>query len=330
MFNPEPTWSFGAKNQLTQWYGHVHLLKEHVIGQWFVLNRGTGECLWEHGFHRANSIFETVDDVILASEMRSDGPWTADFGCSGISLTKGELLWRWYGNGIWGRLVRALDYVPGFTNDLRTSFVGVRGTECATRRGDILDIRTGQKLRRESDVTAWKKDYASQTPSQNVYHGQRVEVCADRWLSLREAQVKVEQRADGVSVYSSPIKTRPFGFVLSDSQNKVLWDWSPEDINLKPITNFYGWRLVGTRLLVLGSEEPDTVPINPEKPVIVRRNLTRYHLLVVDALSGQVLQRLGVTTDKVSECRIEDANESGVLLSSDNKHLRYYALTPAG
>ncbi len=329
MVNPEPVWSFRAKNHLIQWYGHVHLLSAHVVGQWFSLNRKTGECLWEHGFHRANAIFDTVDDVILASETRSDGPWTADFGCCGISVTKGVVLWRWSGNGIWGRMVRALDFVPGFTNDFRTSFAGMRGAECATHRGDILDVRTGQWVRRESDITSWKKDYSPQTPSQKMYYGQRVEILPNKWLSLREAQVKVEKRADGGSVHSFPKKTRPFGFVMNDSQNKLLWDWSLEELKLKPITNFCGWRVIGTRLLVLGGEESDTVPIDPQKPFIVKRNPTRYHLLVIDTLSGQILKKLSVATEKVTECRIEDADELGVLLSHDNKNLKYFTFASA-
>jgi hypothetical protein len=77
LLDPEPLWSFAASKQLHLWYGHVHLLPEYAVGQSFVVNRNTGKCLWERQFQRANNIFEIVDGVILADEMRSDGPWTA-------------------------------------------------------------------------------------------------------------------------------------------------------------------------------------------------------------------------------------------------------------
>jgi len=219
-----------------------------------------------------------------------------------------------------------LDFVPGFTNDLRTTFLGVRTTECATSRGEILDIRTGQKLRRESDLTSWKKDYDPKTPAQRLYSGNRVEVGDGLFLSLREARMKVEKQANGRSVYSSLRQTRPFGFILTNSEKEILWDWSPEDMGLNPITNYFGWRLVGGKLLVLGGEAPEYLPVSPAKPAYVKPNSTKYHLIVLDVPSGVVSQKLSVGEEKVAKCRIEDADEQGVLLSQENKHLNYYPL----
>ena len=326
MVTPTKCWSFATRKQLTQWYGHVHLLKNRVVGQWFALDRTSGASLWEKSFRRANSIFEITDKVILATETRSDGPWTMSFGCAGISIENGDLLWRWYGRGLWGNFVELLDWVPGFTNDLRTGFVGARESQCVTARGDVLDIHTGRLLAREADTTRWKKDFAPQTPAQKIFYGLPVEISEGQWLSLREGMLKVHKLPNGVQISEFPQRKLPFGFVLRDSSGRVLWNWGPEETGLNPALNFYGWRLVGKQLLILGGEQPATVPIDPKKPLIVRPNPTKYHLLIVDALTGQVSQRMAVGDERMISCRIEDADDDGFLLSHENKTLFYFSL----
>jgi hypothetical protein len=323
--NLEPKWSFTANKNLYLWYGHVSLLDDYVVGQWFALNRKSGECLWQREFPRANSIFEISDGVILASETRSDGPWTADFGCYGISLTSGEMLWQWTGKGIRGRLVRWLEKIPGYTNEYRPHFLGVRENECATTQGDILNIHTGKYLRSESEISIPRKNYSPQSDAKRVYRGQPVEISEGLYLSTRKPLVnKNEKLSGGVTSSSSPRPKTPFGFILCNSQKQVIWDWSPEEMGLKPISNYYGWRLVAKKLLLLCGEEEATVPINPDKPLIVKSNPTKYRLLQVDALTGRVDQNLMVTKEKVTTCRLEDVGSAGFLVSQDNRHLQYY------
>ena len=84
--------------------------------------------------------------VIVANETRSDGPWTAGFGCYGISLQNGRLLWTSHGSGLWGRFVRLLDYVPGFTNELRDTPEQVEDGKVYCRSGRVLDVTTGQLI----------------------------------------------------------------------------------------------------------------------------------------------------------------------------------------
>ena len=69
----------------------------------------------------ANTIRAIADGVIVVlSEMRSDGPWTADFGVYAIALESGDLLWTSHREGLAGTVCKAaLDHVPGFTNELR-------------------------------------------------------------------------------------------------------------------------------------------------------------------------------------------------------------------
>jgi hypothetical protein len=325
--NPQPVWSFTANKQLRLWYGHVHLWNDYVVGQWFVLKRSTGECLWEREFHRANTIFEIVDGVILASEMRSDGPWTASFGCYCISLSSGEMLWKWYGKGLRGKCAELLDRVPKYTNGFRPRFAGVLGNECATEQGHVLDIHTGQLLREESEISISLKTYGPQTAAEKIYRGQPIEIAPNLFLSTRAARVKTEALPAGTVSIGFPKQTRPFGFILQSAQGQVVWDWGPADLGLHQITNYYGWRLMGSKMLVLCGDEPATMPIRKEKPLLVKPNATRYRLLVVDALAGKVDQQFIVSGQKVDSCRIEDVDGNGILLSSDNRNLRYYIFT---
>ena len=323
----EPAWTFTAKKHLHMSYGHVHLLSDSVVGQWFVAKRIGGECLWEKEFARVNTIFEITDDVILASETRSDGPWTLDFGCYGISLPNGEMLWKWYGEGLRGKSTAMLDVVPGLTNELRPHFFGVRGKECATKDGHILDVHTGKLLRHEAKITIPEKTYGPQTAAQKIYRGQSIEIDQNRLLSTREARMKEEKLSNGKTRVIHLKQTKPFGFKLQDAQGEVMWDWSPTEIGLHPKENYYGWRLIENKLLLLCSEEPATVPIRLDKPRIVKPNSAIYHLLLVDALTGKVDQNLVVSKEKTDSCRIEDVDGRGVLVSHGERDLCYYGFT---
>lgn len=77
MLDEIPSWTFSSSKPLTQWYGHVHLLRDHAVGQWFCVHRESGQLMWQHAMLRANDICNIDSGVIVASEMRSDGPWTA-------------------------------------------------------------------------------------------------------------------------------------------------------------------------------------------------------------------------------------------------------------
>jgi hypothetical protein len=317
----EPIWSFTAKKTVYQWYGHAYLLENHVVGQWFTLKRETGQCLWEHDFGRPNTIFGFSDEVILASEMRSDGPWTADFGCYGISLASGKQLWRWYGKGWWGRFLELLDHIPGFTNDLRASLVGIKGKECITDNGHVLEIKSGKWLRKEADTANWEAKPYPQTNAEKIYDNRQIQIESGKWVSTRNGKMRMPRKF--------VMSDEHFGFRLIADNGALLWDWGVEKIGLNPLVNYFGWRLMGTEILMLAGEEPDCVPIKRSEPLFVKPNPTKYHLVVLDALTGNVLQRLPVSLEKVTDCRIEDVDEKGFLLSYDNKQLNYFAFASA-
>ena len=65
MLDPSPTWAFESKEPLTKWYGHVHLLADHVVGQWLCVERKSGELLWQTRQHRANTICGFDSGVIV-------------------------------------------------------------------------------------------------------------------------------------------------------------------------------------------------------------------------------------------------------------------------
>jgi hypothetical protein len=183
MINPDPIWTFDARRRLTDWYDHVELLPNHVLGQWFCAERATGRRLWERGFIRPNNVVGIADGVIVASEMRSDGPWTAGFGCYGISLETGRLLWTSHGEGGWDRFVRMLDFVPGFTNELRDAPVEETGGRCRCGSGRVLDVRTGRTVRPLSKEEACAERPEVMTDACRLYSTPALEVRTGVWPS---------------------------------------------------------------------------------------------------------------------------------------------------
>ena len=144
----ELSWHFDARHHLYQWYGRVQIVGRHAVGQWFCVDLDSGRCLWERRLPRANTIRAIADGVIVASEMRSDGPWTADFGVYAIALESGELLWTSHREGLAGTVCKLLDHVPGFTNERRDRPNRVHDGEVLCESGRVLDLRSGRLLRR--------------------------------------------------------------------------------------------------------------------------------------------------------------------------------------
>ncbi len=53
MIVDKPSWRFTARDTLTDWYGHVHLVDGKAIGQWFCVDLQSGRRLWEYTFEGA-------------------------------------------------------------------------------------------------------------------------------------------------------------------------------------------------------------------------------------------------------------------------------------
>jgi hypothetical protein len=315
MLATKPLWTYRSEKGLTQWYGHVHLLQDKAAGQWFAVDRSTGNCLWEKSFRRPNNIWEITGNIILANETRSDGPWTLNFGCYALSLVTGELIWQWHGPGPWGWLVRHLDLVPEFTNEFRPTFLGTKGSECLVTPNRVLDVQTGKLLRREPDPSKLKKEYKPRTKAEKLYAKQPVMLTQELELSYESTVVETPGQINEVRME----------LILRDADKSEKWRWGPHLLGLKCLGSFYGWRLLDDTILFLGSEDRQEVPdtLHPDKNYVVR-NPTRYHLVQLNAITGAVMQRFPLNEEKVAECRLEDVDTDGVLISYERKDLSYF------
>ncbi len=150
MIEPTPHWTFNARPTLTQWYGHVHLLPGHALGQWFCVDRDTGRLLWERSFTRPNSVSGVADDMIVATETVSRGPGTWSAGCYGISLADGRLLWESHGSEP-PEHAAADGEADGDADEARYAWdspSSVEGDECVCQSGRVISVRDGRLLRR--------------------------------------------------------------------------------------------------------------------------------------------------------------------------------------
>jgi hypothetical protein len=281
MLEAMPAWTCTARYTLTQWYGHVHLLPGRALGQWLCIDRSDGHALWQKRFWRPNTIRNVADGVIIASETRSDGPWTLEFGCYGISLETGQLLWTVHARGMWGRLLRLLDFVPAFTNDLRDAPAFVQGSEVVCASGRLLDVRTGREKGR---------------------------------LPIEEVKKHVRTLSEALSLNNGcPRNTW--------ARVRRYFDLANTGYHLGG--NYYSYRYAAPFVYLMVSEERQLRDV-PGKPDCVVSNPTVYHLLTLDLDRMSIVQDFRVADGKLEECRIEDMDEAGLLVSVDQRQVRYY------
>ncbi len=304
-FDVKMRWAVTARYGLHQWYGSVRILGEVALGQWICVDLQTGECLWEHRLGRPNTVAGSSQGIIVASETRSDGPWTLGFGLYGIDAKTGTLLWRSHRDGLFGCVCNALDLVPGFTNELRDAPSKVVDGEVYCASGRVLDVRTGRLLRRI-----------------NVERPTKVGVVAPR----SESQVATSYGQLTVST-ATPEDHHRFVAVMH-FDGKTRWRLDAKERGVFIGSSGFSWRLWQDFLLAIVSTEPETVPIKPEQPFIVRAKLTHRELWAVRLEDGLVVLKTPVTVVPASQCRIEDANEQCVLISADNKRLSCYSRGP--
>ncbi len=157
----------------------MHVVERRAIGQWFSVDLDSGEEQWSTRGGRANTFCGVDSGVIVASEMRSDGPWTLDFGVYGRSLETGEPLWTSHREGVRGQVLAWLDKVPGFTNGFRDRPLFVRDGRCFCNSGRVLDVTSGALIGRHQETFTRPPD-----PAQRLYQDGRVEL-TQGWLSAR-------------------------------------------------------------------------------------------------------------------------------------------------
>ncbi len=322
MIVEQPTWSFATSAPLTKWYGHVSLLNERVLGQWVCLRRSDGALLWQRRFRRANTIVSVVDDVIVASETRSDGPWTIDFGCYGICLHTGHMLWVSHGIGLRGALGRLLDYVPGFTNDLRDAPAAVDRACVYCRSGRVLDIRSGRMLYRVRDSeiptsSHWafrrRINSLNSLSVRGEFQTSPLRAAEDLFLTrvppqALEPQTGTPDRYDNVSLYA----------IASD--RSLRWQFRASELGY--FGDVIPFALCHPFVYVVVSDSPPTVPIQHNQPLVVRPNPGTWHALTLDVTTGSVLQDI-VLGHSDNGARIEDADDRGVLFSLGQHRLLY-------
>ena len=329
MLEEEPRWTCAARGPVTQWYGHVILLDEFVLGQWVCIRRDDGTPLWERRFRRANTVAGVQNGVIVASEMPSDGPWTVDFGCYGIGLTTGRLLWVSHRDGLWGRVVRALDYVPGFTNELRDAPVRVYPDEVICRSGRVLDIHTGRLLRRVTRDEAARRE-ADATPDRRLLDP------ALRFSTSDAPAPPPVRVTEGcyVSRYPPSVlrrlidpqeeedKTTLYGLTADGA---VTWCFRVAQPGYHSGTAPF--RFACPYFYFVVSDAPVTVPVRAKNPRVRRYNPGRWHALTLDARTGAVVQDILLGPCEV-RAKIEDIDDKAVLFSLDGRRLVYHARAP--
>lgn len=314
MLEPTPHWRYVSKRPLTQWYGHVHLLKDHVVGQWFCLDRESGNLNWVRTFYRPNSVEGFSGGIIVATETRSDGPWTASFGCYGISLETGRLLWTSHASGVWGRTLRVLDFVPGFTNEFRDTPCYVEEGKVFCASGRVLDVQRGtllEKLTPEA-VQAYKKPVTLGQLFYRSHHGNAASpIAISNGILLLHIIPTDSTNQSGWKIAATTEAGEP------------LWTFSIEQLGRYIDGNFYSYRLLPPFLYLVVSEEPRYRP-HPTKKHYVLGNASRWHLVTLDIATGAVLQDFSLGNEKIDECRIEDVDEEGLLISHGNHSLSYF------
>lgn len=295
-------WTYKNGSGLTKWYGHVDYYDQYVIGQWFVLNAETGVEYWSRRFFRPNTVIGCTNDVIVASEMRSDGPWTCGFGIYAIDVQTGELRWTNHGRGLWGNFVRWLDYVPGFTNEIRDSPDYIVDQYVVTRKQRVLDASDGRDCPPISGMDLSKPE---QSRVDRLLYDHKS-------LSLNGDEIKVEGHGND------------FAVCRLDSAGRESWRFNAEDSAMYVDGNYYSYRYNNGHIYIVLGDAPKYVPRNADRAMLVKPNPASYQLGVLNTVSGEIdLYQLKDATDR-KECRIEAVRDARVLVSCDGTQLVEY------
>jgi outer membrane protein assembly factor BamB len=318
MVHETPAWRYQTEHSLTLGYGHVHLLPNHVLGQWFCVERESGQVLWDSPVAEADSVVGVSEGVIIATESRMSGPGTYTYGVFAISLETGKLLWtshfaRRSGRGL---LEAAANWFGIDTVDYAS---GVRGSECITAAGRVLDLHSGKELRREpaSAGESWPAFWKLKPPGWHLYGRHPVECGSGRILrhGLPGAPKKEGVGPDGT-----------FNCFLSDAQGQPLWSFDLAGTGHHIRGNFFSYRLSDGFVYMVVSDRPQSVPIDPAKPMIVKDNPAHYSLWVLEVDSGNICQKFRLTGEETTNCRLEDIDDRALLLSCGKSALLFNRL----
>jgi hypothetical protein len=224
------------------------------------------------------------------------------------------MLWTSHGAGLWGTLGRLLDFVPGFTNELRDSPHHVQNGKVLCDSGRVLDVPSGAFIQKLDPETVRSHERPVSLASQ--FYASGVErthprVSVGNGLVLRHAQ-PAEGMQRGVLDIAAETET-----------GNPVWRFSIEQLGRHIDSNFYSYRLVPPFLYLIVSDEPRFKP-HPTKTKYILPNPTRWHFVAIALSTGEAVQDFLLGDEKLAECRIEDVDDYGLLIGKSNHHLAYY------
>lgn len=296
-------WQYTASHSFIQYYSNVELLPGHVLGQWFCLERSTGKLLWRQDFTVPNTVFAVRDDVIIASETRSDGPWTANVGIYGISPIDGEVIWRDGDKGFWANLFGL--------NLLGETAVEVRDNgEVVTQSGRVLDLKTGKKIRKEK--TRADDDIVQINPGEKLYRLKAVDCGRGKILKL--GTPGQPENKDSWNFSSN------LCLFLEAEGGEIVWEFQLEKRGYFIEGNYFSYRYRPPFVWAIASNAPLYIP-DPQYPesFVFNEEPKAYFILVLDTNSGEIVKTVPLGGGELfNSCRLESIDDSNILVSGTN------------
>jgi hypothetical protein len=292
MIESNPRWTFLSQRPLNQWHGHVQLLPEQALGQWCCVTRDTGTPLWERTLERPNTI---------ATETVFRGVATASEGCYGISLATGEVIWT------------------SHDDDGQDSPTVVRGDEVVCRSGRVVATRDGSLLRRvtREEIRAAEHQWVeSQREKLALYSGRPWRPPGVMLEGI--GRVSLRRRSPG------PPPRDVFHLAATDDAGNAVWSFDLASTGyVINHFNYYASRLVGRYVYVVAAEGPNSR--RAPAPIYAEPIPTTFHLLTIELQRGTIAQDIPLSDHPVTQCRIEDADDRALLISTEAREIKYHA-----
>jgi hypothetical protein len=328
MLAQHPSWHVLAPSNLTRGYGHVHLLRDHALGQWICIDRHTGRILWQHHFDRPNFIRGIVDDdhVIIATELRPVGLMgQGGFDCYALDFRTGRLLWTTHPSNQCGDPAPEPYWYPD-RYDHRGADVEPMVVEdglCFYQDGRIVDAATGLQRDQISpeDVklraTRQRADPATALYWSRSWRSPGIPVAPGRRLFQRKT-------SSGLALW------------LTDESGQRLWTFNLPEHGLEmPHPSFGAYRLAGQYVYIVATETLSQPP--PRTPGAYEPTPRRFHLLTLELERGTICQDIPIASMPLATCQIEEVDKERLLLSSGvtkppgnfgRNELRYFERCP--
>ena len=300
----------------------ARLLPDKIVGPWYCLERSTGELLWKRRLFRADKIIGIARGIIVATEKcHQCPPRPQTLGCYGISQADGHLVWTAHANGVFGRILRLLDYLGGL-NRRRDSPIHVRGGEVYCRSGRILDIHTGRYLRRQTPdaiplFEPTRKDFQLWFDDDDF-----------KELKFRFGREPWNDH-EGLG---TDCRARCFK-IVAENEHGPVWTESVRLLNELINDRYFSCRFAPPYLYLLLS--------GPREPIRKRdrghaheRYPTDWSLVTIKLETGRMLQSFPLAGQKLHRCEIHDMDVTGLLVgnsewgSATPLELQYFSRRP--